>query len=298
MEAQETRAEAIPLVSRRPSVWHRWGVLAKKKPLGTVSLVTGLLVILIAVFAEWVAPYDPLEQNYNAVMQPPSWEHPFGTDNFGRDLFSRIVFGARISLEVGIAAVAIGTFFGSLLGILSGYFEGKFDLILQRVMDAWLAFPLIIFALAVLSALGPGLLQTMFAIGLVSIPSTNRIIRGSVLSEKQRIYVDAARAAGATEARIMFIHILPNIMAPIIVIASLTLARAVLTEASLSFLGVGVPPPHPAWGSMLSGHSRTYMLGAPWMAIFPGIAISLVVLSWNLLGDALRDVLDPRLRGG
>ncbi len=180
--------------------------------------------------------------------------------------------------------------------MLSGFFGGAIDLAVQRVMDAWLAFPLIIFALAVLAALGPGLSQTMFAVGIVSIPTTSRVIRGSVLAEKQKVYVEAARTIGARQSRIMLQHILPNVAAPIIVLASLTLARAVLTEATLSFLGVGVPPPSPAWGSMLSGKARDYMLSAPWMAIWPGIFISLTVLSWNLLGDAVRDLLDPRLR--
>jgi peptide/nickel transport system permease protein len=284
------------LRSRHPASRPRWLDLIRRFPLGAVSLAVIVAMVLMAIFADLVAPYDPLTQNYTDLLKPPSLAHPLGTDNFGRDLLSRIIFGARVSLEVGIASVALGTFFGTLLGLVSGYVGGSLDLHLQRVVDAWLAIPALIFALVVVAALGPGLVQTIVAVGIVSIPTTSRIVRGSVLSEKQSVYVEAARAIGASHGRIMLQHIIPNITAPIIVIATLTLARAILTEASLSFLGVGVPPPNPAWGSMLSGQARTYMLVAPWMAIWPGVAISLAVMSWNLLGDALRDLWDPRLR--
>jgi peptide/nickel transport system permease protein len=280
----------------------RWPIdaalrLARRQALGALSLSLILGMVVMAVFADVLAPYDPLTQNYNEVLKPPSWAHPLGTDNFGRDMLSRIIFGARISLGVGIASVAIGTLFGTALGMLSGYMGGKLDLVVQRMIDAWLAFPTLIFALVIVAALGPGLVQTIIAVGVVSIPTTTRVVRASVLAEKPRVYIEAARALGASHGRLMWLHILPNVAAPIIVIASLTLARAILTEASLSFLGVGVPPPEPAWGSMLSGQSRTYMVAAPWLAIWPGVAISLAVMSWNLFGDALRDVWDPRLRG-
>jgi peptide/nickel transport system permease protein len=268
----------------------------RRKPLGTVSLTIILLLSLAAIFAGKIAPYDPLAQQYTAVLEAPSRSHIMGTDNLGRDIFSRVIYGARISLAVGVVAVLIGTTFGTTIGMVSGFIGGGFDLSIQRVMDAWLAFPLIIFALVVMAALGPGLPQTMLAVGVVSIPTTSRVIRGSVLAEKKRAYVEAAQSIGARQSRIMLQHILPNVAAPIIVLASLTLARAVLTEATLSFLGVGVPPPNPAWGSMLSGKARDYFLSAPWMAIWPGVFISLTVLSWNLLGDAVRDLLDPRLR--
>lgn len=271
--------------------------LARRQALGTVSLVMIVGMVIMALFADVLAPYDPLTQNYTDLLKPPSLAHPLGTDNFGRDLLSRIIYGARISLGVGIASVAIGTLFGTALGLLSGYVGGKLDLVVQRMIDAWLAFPTLIFALVIVAALGPGLVQTIIAVGVVSIPTTTRVVRASVLAEKPRVYIEAARALGASHMRLMWLHILPNIAAPIIVIASLTLARAVLTEASLSFLGVGIPPPDPAWGSMLSGQSRTYMVAAPWLAIWPGVAISLAVMSWNLFGDALRDVWDPRLRG-
>jgi len=290
--------EAIELRSPRPGARAPTRVVAwaRKKPMGALSLTIIVALALMAAFAKQLAPYDPLAQQYTAVLEAPSLQHLMGTDNLGRDMLSRVIYGARISLAVGVAAVLIGTSFGTLFGMLSGFFGGKLDLIIQRTMDAWLAFPLIIFALVVLAALGSGLVQTMLAVGIVSIPSTSRVVRGSVLAEKKRVYVEAARTLGASQARILVRHILPNIAAPIIVLASLTLARAVLTEATLSFLGVGVPPPNPAWGSMLSGKARDYMLSAPWLAIWPGVFISLTVLSWNLLGDAMRDLLDPRLR--
>jgi peptide/nickel transport system permease protein len=290
--------EALELRSSRETaaVPLRLAAWARRKPVGALSLVIIVVLGLMAVFARQLAPFDPLAQQYTAVLEAPSWQHLMGTDNLGRDMLSRVIYGARISLAVGVVAVLIGTSFGTLFGMLSGFFGGTVDLIIQRTMDAWLAFPLIIFALVVLAALGSGLIQTMLAVGIVSIPSTSRVVRGSVLGEKQRVYVEAARTLGAGQARILIRHILPNIAAPIIVLASLTLARAVLTEATLSFLGVGVPPPNPAWGSMLSGKARDYMLSAPWLAIWPGLFISLTVLSWNLLGDALRDLLDPRMR--
>jgi peptide/nickel transport system permease protein len=264
--------------------------------MGTVALALIALIVFVAIFAPWLAPFDPTEQT-PAILRGPSAEHLFGTDNFGRDILSQIIHGARISLQVGIAAVAIGTMIGATLGIVSGYLAGKLDLIVQRVMDAWMAFPSILLALAIMSVLGPGLVQTIIAIAITGVPQTNRIIRSAVLSIKRFDYIESARAMGALNGRIMFRHVLPNTMAPLIVITTLALGRAILAEASLSFLGLGVPAPTPAWGRMLAGESRSYMMVAPWMMIWPGMAISLTVLSWNLLGDALRDVLDPRLRG-
>ncbi|HTE86106.1 MAG TPA: ABC transporter permease [Dehalococcoidia bacterium] len=279
-----------------------WGAaaavaFARRKPLGAAALVILLGLILIALFARAIAPYDPLSQNYDAVLQAPGAGHLMGTDNFGRDELSRVVYGARISLSVGVVAMLIGTVGGVVLGLLSGYFGGLLDLVLQRIIDAWIAFPVIIFALVILVSLGQGLLQAMIAIGIVGIPATSRVVRGTVMEKKESLYVGAARAMGGSHLRVMLVHILPNVMSTIIVLATLTLGRAILAEAILSFLGVGIPPPQPAWGSMLGGNARTYFLAAPWMAIWPGIFISLTVISWNLLGDALRDVLDPRLRG-
>lgn len=288
---------ALPQQRRRQPLARRALSLAVRKPLGAAALLVILVIVLAALFAGLVAPYDPYQAISGAVMKPPSARFLMGTDNLGRDLFSRIIYGARISLTVGFGAVGFGVTLATIIGILSAFIGGKFDLLIQRYMDAQSAFPSIIFALAILTALGPGLFNVILAIGLSDIPRANRVVRGSVLSEMQRPYIDAARAAGARNLSIMFGHILPNVMAPIIIIAATDLGGAILAEASLSFLGLGVPPPNPSWGGMLSGPHRTYMLSAPWMAVFPGIAISLAVLGWNLLGDALRDVWDPRLRG-
>ena len=285
-------------IEGRADVRDRWVKSVLKKPLGAIGLFLVLLQVFAALFGPVIAPYDPYEQYYDRIMSAPSREHFFGTDNFGRDLFSRVVWGARISLKVGIAAVAIGTIFGSLLGMVSGYFGGRVDMVLQRTMDGWMAFPSIILALTIVAVLGPGETNVMVAIGLSQIPPANRVVRGAVLAEKNNVYVEAAKALSSSEVRTIFRHILPNVTAPIIVVATLALGQAILAEAALSFLGVGVQPPNPAWGSMLSGHSRTYMLVAPWMAIFPGLAIFLTVMGWNLLGDALRDVWDPRMRVG
>ncbi len=276
--------------------WLRWARLAWKNPLASLGLFFVILQISAAFLAPVISPYDPYEQYYDHIMEAPSQRYFFGTDNFGRDLFSRVIWGAQISLKVGIVAISIGTGLGTILGLISGYFGGKLDLILQRVMDGWMAFPSIILALVIIAVLGTGELNVMIAIGISQVPPANRVVRGAVLSEKSNLYVEAARAISSSELRIMTRHILPNVTAPIIVIATIALGQAILAEAALSFLGVGIQPPTPAWGSMLSGHSRTYMLVAPWMAIFPGLAIFLAVMGWNLLGDALRDIWDPRLR--
>lgn len=290
------RINAPSVANGYAGVWRQLIRLAFKKPLGAFGLFLVCLQLLAAGLAPLVAPYDPYEQYYDRIMARPSLEHLFGTDNFGRDLFSRVIWGAQISIKVGVVAISIGTLLGSVLGLISGYIGGKLDMVLQRVMDGWMAFPSIILALAIVAVLGPGEFNVMVAIGLSQVPPANRVIRGAVLAEKSNLYVEATRAISSSETRIMFRHILPNVAAPIIVIATIALGQAILSEAALSFLGVGVQPPNPAWGSMLSGHSRTYMLVAPWMAVFPGLAIFLTVMGWNLLGDALRDVWDPRLR--
>jgi peptide/nickel transport system permease protein len=277
-------------------VWWRLVRLAFRNPLGAFGLFLVALQLLAAGLAPLIAPYDPYEQHYDRIMVRPNLEHLFGTDNFGRDLFSRVIWGAQISIKVGVVAISIGTLLGTVLGLISGYIGGKLDMVLQRIMDGWMAFPSIILALAIVAVLGPGEINVMVAIGLSQVPPANRVIRGAVLAEKSNLYVEATRAISSSEIRIMFRHILPNVAAPIIVVATIALGQAILSEAALSFLGVGVQPPNPAWGSMLSGHSRTYMLVAPWMAVFPGLAIFLTVMGWNLLGDALRDVWDPKLR--
>jgi peptide/nickel transport system permease protein len=220
-----------------------------------------------------------------------------GTDNYGRDMFARIVYGARASLLIGFSSAILGTGIGSVIGLCSGYFAGRLDMVLMRLIDAMQAFPALILAMAIAAAVGPGLDKAFIPIAAALIPRPARVVRGSVLSAKQMPWVEAARTVGATDVRIIFRHILPNVFAPIIVLMSLVLGIAILTEASLSFLGLGVQPPTPAWGSMLSGTSTVYFETSPHLAIVPGVAISLAVFAFNLFGDALRDVLDPRLRG-
>ena len=295
---QQERSVPLVVLSRAGQPARTAMRYSRKKPLGAVAALVLLGLVFMALFAELIAPYGPLEQDYRAVLTAPTRDHIMGTDNLGRDIWSRIIHGSRISLAVGIGAVTIGTFMGMCVGLASGYAGRTFDLVTQRVMDAWLAFPGLIFVLTVIAALGPGLKQTIFAIGIGFIPATSRIVRSSVLSLKERDYVEAARTIGAGNVRIASRHILPNLMPTVIILSSISMAGAVLAEATLSFLGVGVPPPAPAWGSMLSGTARVYFLSAPWFAIWPGVFISLTVLSWNLAGDAVRDILDPRLRGG
>ena len=297
-----TTERAIPLealnagLREKPGLLSRLGDLAKRKPLGAVSLLLILLMVFLAIFADVVAPHDPLQMYGRAVMKPTSAEFPLGTDNFGRDMLSRIIFGSRISIFVGISSISMAMLIGVTLGMTCAYVEGRVDIYVQRLMDALDAFPGLVLALAILAALGSGLTNVIMAIAISQIPRNNRVVRGSVLSEKRNMYVEASRAMGCGHLRIMWLHIFPNVTAPLIILAATELGAAILAEASLSFLGVGVPPPNPSWGGMLSGPHRTYMLAAPWMAIFPGVAISLAVLGWNLLGDALRDIWDPRLR--
>jgi peptide/nickel transport system permease protein len=251
---------------------------------------------LTAIFAEVLAPYDPLATQPEIRLAAPSWEHPFGTDDIGRDVLSRVIYGSRISLWVGLLAVGIGTAAGMIIGLLCGYCEGRVDLIFQRVMDAIQAIPALVLALAIVSVLRPNTTNAMLAIAMVIIPGNSRIVRGAVMSAKQNRYVEAAQAIGCRHPRIILGHILPNVTAPILVIASIWLGNAILIEATLSFLGVGTQPPTPSWGLMLSSTGRAFMEQAPWLAIFPGLAISLAVLGFNLFGDTLRDAWDPKLR--
>lgn len=255
-----------------------------------------LLLILSALFAPILAPYDPTRGDFNHTLEAPSPKFLLGTDNLGRDILSRVIYGARISLLVGIMAVGIGTTHGTVWGLLSGYIGGKFDLVVQRIMDSIMAIPFLILVLVVVAVLGPSIVNVILALAFAQTPRSNRIVRGTVLSVKQNQYIEAARAIGVPGWRIVALHVLPNVLAPIIVIATVSLGSAIIAEASLSFLGLGTPPPTPTWGGMLSTTGRQYMERAPWIAIFPGIAISAVVLAFNLFGDAMRDVLDPRLR--
>src|SRR5262245_31452667 len=279
-------------VGRLQTLWRT----IKKKPLGAFSAALLVVIVLMATFADVLAPYDPLETHPEIRLAAPSRAHPFGTDDIGRDVLSRIVYGARISLWVGLLAVGIGTLGGMIIGLACGYWEGRLDLVLQRVMDAVQAIPGLVLALAIVSVLKPSTTNAMLAIAMVIIPGNSRIVRGAVLSAKQNRYVEAAQALGCQQPRIVVSHILPNVTAPILIIASIWLGNAILIEASLSFLGLGTQPPTPSWGLMLSSTGRAFMEQAPWLAIFPGLAISLAVLGFNLFGDTLRDAWDPKLR--
>jgi peptide/nickel transport system permease protein len=273
-----------------------WAVM-RRKPLGAASALVIAALVATAIFADVLAPYDPLEARPEIRLAAPSADHPFGTDDIGRDVLSRVIHGARISLWVGLLAVGIGTVVGMLIGLVCGYWEGRLDLALQRLMDAVMAIPGLVLALAIVSVLRPNTTNAMVAIAVVIVPGNARIVRGAVLSAKQNRYVEAAQAMGCRHLRILARHILPNVTAPILVIASIWLGNAILIEASLSFLGLGTQPPTPSWGLMLSSTGRAFMEQAPWLAIFPGLAISLAVLGFNLFGDTLRDAWDPRLRG-
>jgi ABC-type dipeptide/oligopeptide/nickel transport system permease subunit len=283
--------EASP-ISRAHTLW----VAMKRKPLGAVSAALLVLLVLTAVFADVLAPYDPLATQPEIRLAAPSRAHLFGTDDIGRDVLSRVIYGSRISLWVGLLAVGIGTVVGMIIGLLCGYCEGRLDLVMQRVMDAVQAIPGLVLALAIVSVLKPNTTNAMLAIAIVIIPGNSRIVRGAVLSSKQNRYVEAAQAIGCRHPRIIVSHILPNVTAPILIIASIWLGNAILIEATLSFLGLGTQPPTPSWGLMLSSTGRAFMEQAPWLAIFPGLAISLAVFGFNLFGDTLRDAWDPKLR--
>ena len=253
------------------------------------------ILIITAIFAPLLAPYDPLEANILSRLQMPSAEHWLGTDNLGRDILSRIIYGSRISLQVGFISVSIALIFGGLAGILAGYYGGKIDTIIMRLIDVMLAFPSILLAIAIMAILGPKLSNAMIAISIVNLPRFARIVRSSVLTVKNEEYVLAAEAVGANDIRIIFVHILPNCMAPIIVQSTISIASAILEAAGLSFLGLGAQPPTPEWGAMLS-EGRSALQLAPWVVAFPGLAIMVTVVGFNLLGDGLRDALDPKMK--
>jgi peptide/nickel transport system permease protein len=260
------------------------------------GLAITLLMVLVALLADVVAPYSPADQDYDAILSSPSLAHWMGTDNLGRDNLSRIIFGARVSIQAGVVAVVIAVVVGTMLGIAAGYWRGWIDDLLMRLCDALWSFPGIVLALFIAAALGPGLLNAMIAIGIVFIPVIARLVRGSTLTIREREFVLAAKVLGANDVRIMGVHVLPNVLGPVIVQASLLVAYSIIVEATLSFLGLGVQPPEPSWGSMLKAAAQ-YMQVAPWLSFFPGTAIFATVLGLNLLGDGLRRALDPRLRG-
>lgn len=283
---------------RRPG----WGSqilhFARRKPLGALGGIILVLVPLVAVLAPVIAPYDPVALNVPNRLNPPGAEFWLGTDTLGRDSFSRILFGARVSLYVGLVSVAIGTVVGLPLGVCSGYLGGKFDLLVQRVVDAAMGFPSLVLALILVVGLGPSLHSVTIAIAINLIPRMTRVARSSTLAVKAEVYVLAAKAIGCSSLRIMAWHVAPNTLAPVFVLATGYLGTAIVAEASLSFLGLGVPPPQPTWGGMLELAAKGYLEAAPWLAIYPGLALAVVVFAFALFGDALRDALDPRLRAG
>ena len=279
------------------SVVHWTWMFIRTKPLGAIGAFIIILMLFAALFAPWITQYDYRSISPRERLEAPSAEHWFGTDQLGRDFFARIVYGARVSLFVGFVGTVLGVGIGSLIGLSAGYFGGKTDMFLMRFADAIQAFPGLILALAIVAAMGPGLRNAFIAISITLMARPARVVRGSVLAAKGTAWIEAAHTVGASNTRIMLRHILPNVFAPIIVLASLVLGIAILIEASLSFLGLGVLPPTPAWGSMLNQAGAIYFETHPHMAIVPGLAISLAVFAFNLFGDALRDVLDPRLRG-
>jgi len=268
----------------------------RKRPLGAAGAVIVVVMILAAVFADFIAPYNPLATDYGAMLSAPDAHHWLGTDEFGRDVLTRIIYGARTALFVGFASAVIGATIGLVIGVASAYFSGWIDLIMQRIVDVFISFPLIILALAVVAALGTGTDRVILAILIPMIPRAARICRSGALAIREMPYVDAARAAGFRDRRIILRHMVPNVVAAYLIVLTSFLGQAILLEASLSFLGLGVQEPTPAWGLMLHGGASQYAESAPWMAIFPGIAITLAVFGFNLFGDSLRDALDPRLK--
>lgn len=283
--------------AQEPSGW-RFEVLKfiRQRPLGAVGAAIIVLTSVVAAAAGWIAPYDPLANDYGAMLAAPNAQHWLGTDAFGRDVLSRIIYGSRTALMVGLGAAFLGATIGSLIGVASAYFGGRIDLVVQRVMDVFFAFPVIILALAVVAILGTGAGNVILAIATPMIPRCARVVRSAALATRELPFIDAARASGYGHMRIILRHMLPNVMAPILIMGTAFLGEAILLEASLSFLGLGVQEPTAAWGLMLRGAAVEFAETAPWMAIFPGLAISLAVFGFNLFGDSLRDALDPRLR--
>ena len=271
------------------------------QPLGAAGLVVIVLMALAAIFAPLIAPCDPLTVDYTAMLAQPSWEHWIGTDSFGRDVLSRIIYGSRTALAVGFLASFLGSTGGAVIGVVSAYFGGKIDMVIQGVMDVLLSFPIIVLALAVVAILGQNIVlgidvNLVVAIAIPMLPRVARVVRASALAIRELPYIDAARTSGFSHTRIIFRHIVPNVVAPYLIMLTAYVAQAILSEASLSFLGLGVTEPTPSWGLMLSGAAADFYQQAPWMIVFPGVAISLAVFAFNLFGDSLRDWLDPKIK--
>jgi len=298
------RAPAVPVVEvfkpkkRMPWYIECWPTLIKTKPLGTVGLVFVMALFIMGIFADFIAPYGMNETHLADRLKPYSTTYWLGTDNLGRDMLSRIIYGARVSMFVGLGAVGLGTLGQVIIGLTTGYFAGSWwDLIMQRWVDAWMCFPGLIILLNLMALMSPGMKSLIIALSLGTMFGGSRLMRGATLAMKDSQYVEAAKMIGCSNLRILTNYILPNVMAPLLISVSGALGGVIMAEASLSFLGFGIPPPSPSWGGMLSGSGRTYMYSAPWVAIWPGFVLSLVCFGFAVLGDALRDVMDPRLRG-
>ena len=296
MVAIDHQAELARAGANITGWWSRILFFARRYPLGAVGAIIVTIFVLTAAFADIIAPVDPTATNSKFSLAAPSHMFWLGADFMGRDMYSRIVHGARISLAVGAGAMGLGGVIGISVGLASGYLGGWFDLLVQRLLDIMQALPLLVMAIVMAAALGPSLRNTIIAIAIPLVPTVSRVVRSSTLSLREQPFVEAARAVGMSELRIAVRHVLPNTLAPLIVLATAQLGSAILVEASLSFLGLGIPEPHPSWGRMLSESAAEYVRTAPWLVIFPGVAISLTVFGTNLLGDALRDILDPRQR--
>lgn len=276
----------------------------RRKPLGALGGFFVVVVLLVAVSAQWIAPYWYDDQTWSEAMEGPSARHLFGTDDLGRDMLSRVMYGARVSVVIGFSAVAISAVVATFIGVISGYYGGRFDTLFQRLVDIWMSFPPLVLLIVVVSTFSRGgdfwdrVMAIIIVMGIIMAAGSSRVIRGAAISIKNNQYVEAARCIGASDVRILAQHVLPNVFAVIIILATVQLGAAILAESSISFLGWGVPPPFPSWGQMLSNKGILFMRAHPWIALWPGLAIALAVYGFNMLGDALRDVLDPRLRGG
>jgi peptide/nickel transport system permease protein len=294
---EETQAAVgVEELFDKRSRFERAMIVVRRQPLGVFGAAVVIIMLVMAIFAPWLTPHNPEANSFEHMLVAPGADFWLGTDQFGRDLLTRIIYGARTALFVGFVAAGVGAIGGLVLGVGSAYFGGKIDLIFQRIMDVFMAFPLIIMALAVVSIFGTGIQNVIFAITIPFIPRCARVVRSNALAIREIPYVDAARAMGFSHLRIILRHMAPNVMAPFLIMLTAFVGQAILIEASLSYLGLGVQEPTPAWGLMLQGGAEEYVVSAPWVAVFPGLAITLAVFGFNLFGDAVRDTLDPRLR--
>ena len=295
---RETVVEAIAAEKKRGAFADFFIRLIKEKPLGTFGGVITILFLLTAIFCDFIAPYGMNEIGVVDRLTPPGADSVLGSDQLGRDVLSRVIYGARVSVIVGLTATTLATFISTLIGVLSGYIGGVFDIVLQRFVDAWLAFPGLVLLVIIVTIIGPGMWQVIIALSFLFGIGGSRNVRGAVIGIKENVYVEAARAVGCSTPRMLIRHVLPNIMGPVIILYTTRVPAMILTEAGLSFLGLGIPPPDPSWGGMLSSEGRKFMLRGPGLAVWPGLALSVVVYAVNMFGDAVRDLLDPRLRGG